>query len=68
VVRRAYYGLAGTAVTHLFRLPDAPPLPAAMTEPGIDLAFIALSPCLRHRHPHPRLLLPRHLTCRRDAR
>jgi hypothetical protein len=40
-VRFDDYGVAGVAVNHLFRLLDAAPLKKALTEPGIDLAFIA---------------------------
>jgi class 3 adenylate cyclase len=40
-VRFDEYGVAGVAVNHMFRLLDAAPLKNVLTEPGVDLAFIA---------------------------
>jgi hypothetical protein len=40
-LHRDQYGLVGASVDHVFRLLDAEPLRRALTEPDVDLAFIA---------------------------
>jgi hypothetical protein len=40
-LRRDEHGLVGASVNHVFRLLDAEPLRQALTEPGVDLAFLA---------------------------
>ncbi|WP_147312160.1 hypothetical protein [Thermomonospora umbrina] len=47
-VHRDQHGVTGTAVTHMFRLLNAPQLRTALEEPDTDLAFIASQQVFDH--------------------